>query len=721
MLCQHCGRRPAHMRVTGIINGHRLNIDLCHVCAAQGATNLGFPGFQGETGSQTENRSTDRQTPILERYSLDLTAAAAAGKLDAVVGREQEIERIVRILVRKTKNNPVLVGEPGVGKTAIVEGLAQRVHANTVPDPLQGKKVLVLDLAGMLAGSKLRGEFEERLKGAIDEIRQQEGRLIVFIDELHTMVGAGAAEGAMDAGNILKPALARGELRVIGATTLDEYRKHIEKDAALERRFQPVKVDEPTPEQARSILRGLKNAYEKHHAIAIADEALDAAVEYGVRYINDRFLPDKAIDLLDEACAMVRLATCSPYEAERALIDRLAGLEAEKKTAVEAEKFTDAARLQQEIAIGVEQLKALKARANQGGGDSKVLPEHIAQVVSEWSGIPAGRIGKEDAKALLGMEDRLQQRVIGQKEAIVSISRAVRRARAGLKDEHRPMGSFIFLGPTGVGKTELAKALAAELFHDEEAMIRVDMSEFGEKHTAARLIGAPPGYVGYEDAGQLTEAIRRKPYSVVLFDEIEKAHADVHQLLLQIMEDGRLSDGRGKTVDFRHSLIIMTSNVGASKLVGSQGALGFQAPSASAEALRWERMQSQAIESLKETFKPEFLNRVDDTIVFGPLGQPEILAIVELMLEKTRAKLSSQGIGLQISLAAREALASKGFDSIYGARPLRRAIVRELEVPIGDMLLTQELPTGAEVEVDWQADSFTFYVHHTKTAASLAG
>ncbi|MEB3198444.1 MAG: ATP-dependent Clp protease ATP-binding subunit [Candidatus Sericytochromatia bacterium] len=699
------------MRVTGLINGRRLAIELCHVCASKGATSLGIlnldpRAFQEGEEELPEGRKGASATPTLDRYAMDLSAAAANGKLDPVVGRERELERLVRILVRKTKNNPVLVGEPGVGKTAVVEGLAQRIHSNTVPEPLQGKRVLTLDLAGMLAGSKLRGEFEERLKSAIDEIRAQAGRLIVFIDELHTVVGAGAAEGAMDAGNILKPALARGELRVIGATTLDEYRKHIEKDAALERRFQPVQVDEPTPEQARAILAGLRGAYETHHQVTIEEASLDAAVDFGIRYVNDRFLPDKAIDLLDEACAMVRLASESPYEAERALIDRLASLEQEKKAAVEAERFTDAARLQQEIAAGVEQLKALKARAS-GGGDSRVTPAHIARVVSEWTGIPAGKIGQEDAAALLGLESRLAERVVGQSEAIQAIARAVRRSRAGLKDEHRPIGSFIFLGPTGVGKTELAKALARELFHDGDALIRIDMSEFGERHTAARLVGAPPGYVGYDEAGQLTEAIRRKPYSVVLFDEIEKAHPDVHQLLLQIMEDGRLTDGHGKTVDFRHALVIMTSNVGASKLVGTQSGIGFQTETGGAEAARWERMKGNALEALKAGFKPEFLNRVDDVIVFRPLGESEILSIVDLMLQNTRSKLLAQNVTLHVTGAARRALAEVGFDAAYGARPLRRAIQREVEVPLGDALLSGAYPPGSEVVVDHRDGQFT--------------
>jgi ATP-dependent Clp protease ATP-binding subunit ClpC len=705
MICQNCGQRPAQLRVTGMMNGRRLSLELCQRCAAS----VGLPGsggFGGPEAPETEAAEAG-QAPVLERYARDLTALAAQGKLDPVIGREAEVDRMVRILVRKTKNNPVLVGEPGVGKTAAVEGLAQRIHDRAVPEPLQGRRVLVLDVAGMLAGSKLRGEFEERLKGAIEEIKAQAGKVIVFIDELHTIVGAGAAEGAMDAGNMLKPALARGELHVIGATTLNEYRKHIEKDPALERRFQPVRVEEPTLEQARAILRGLATAYEKHHAVAIDADALDAAVDLSVRYVADRFLPDKAIDALDEACAMVRLASGSPYEEERALIDRLAALEREKKAAVEAERFTEAARLQAELAEGVDRLKALKARGG-ASPEARVTQRHVAQVISEWTGIPAGRIGQAEAEALTQLEVRLSQRVVGQAEAIRAVARSVRRARAGLKDATRPVGSFIFLGPTGVGKTELARALAAELFHDATAMIRIDMSEFGERHTTARLIGAPPGYVGHDEAGQLTEAIRRKPYSVVLFDELEKAHPDVHQLLLQILEDGRLTDSKGRTVDFRHAVIIMTSNVGASKLVGPQGGMGFRAGSEADEAHRWSRMREAALEALKEAFKPEFLNRVDDTIVFHPLGKEEILAIVDLLLAQTRAKLADQGVALSLSGEARQALADAGFDPVYGARPLRRAIQRELEVPIGDRLLAGELRPGSQLTVGWRDGAFTF-------------
>ena len=720
MTCQNCGLRPANMRLAGIINGRRGTIDLCSACAAQGQIPFANGGFPGGTPDNEEE--TGSETPLLDRYTRDLTALAAEGKLDPMVGREREVERMTRILVRKTKNNPVLVGEPGVGKTAVVEGLAQRIHQGAVPAPLQGKRVLSLDLAGMLAGSKLRGEFEERLKGVMDEVKAQDGKLMLFIDELHTVVGAGAAEGAMDAGNILKPALARGELRLIGATTLDEYRKHIERDSALERRFQPVTVDEPTAEQARAILHGLKQAYETHHEVTITGEALDAAVDYGVRYVNDRFLPDKAIDLLDEACAMVRLASgvgADPYEAERGLIDRLAALEREKKAAVDAERFGEAARLQAEIAQGVETLKALKARGGEVG-EVRVAASHVARVVSEWTGIPAGEIGREDAQALLDLEQRLATRVVGQSDAIRAIARAVRRSRAGLKDAHRPVGSFLFLGPTGVGKTELAKALAASLFHDESAMIRVDMSEYGERHTAARLIGAPPGYVGYDDAGQLTEAIRRKPYSVVLFDEIEKAHPDVHQLLLQIMEDGRLTDGRGKTVDFRHALVIMTSNVGAQKLVGPQGAIGFRSLEASDDAVRWERMRAQALAALGDAFRPEFLNRIDDTIVFSPLAREEIVAIVDLMLDTTRTKLAGQQVALTVTPDAKAALAEAGFDAVYGARPLRRAIQRELEVPLGDLLLTGRVSAGLTVIVDHRDGRFVFDVPNAEAVVVQA-
>jgi ATP-dependent Clp protease ATP-binding subunit ClpC len=636
----------------------------------------------------------------LAKFTRDLTELARQGKLDPVIGREPEIERVVRILSRRTKNNPVLIGEPGVGKTAIAEGLAQRIVAGEVPDTLKDKAVLALDLGGMVAGTKYRGEFEERLKGMMDEIKKQEGEIVLFIDELHTILGAGAAEGAMDAANMLKPALARGELHCIGATTLDEYRKHIEKDAALERRFQPVLVNEPTAEQSIEILRGLKDLYEAHHSVRIADEAVVAAVELSDKYVTDRFLPDKAIDVLDEACAMRHLGSrrqpkqVSELEAER---ERL---EMAKEHAVKEEDYDRARELKGQIDEVEKRLSTMLKgwRGEQGKEEPCVRLEDIAQVVSEWTGIPANKLVAEEKKRLLSMEEHLHKRVIGQEEAIQAVSEAVRRARTGMKDPNRPIGSFIFLGPTGVGKTELAKALAEYLFNDEGAMVRLDMSEYQEKHTVSRLVGAPPGYVGYEEAGQLTEAIRRKPYSVVLFDEIEKAHPDVFNILLQMMDDGRLTDNQGKTVDCKNTVIIMTSNVGAHRIFEFEE-----------QGEDWEAIKSAAMEALKAGFRPEFINRVDEIVVFHPLTKDQILRIVDLMLESTPRKLHAQKLGVEFTDAARAALAEQGFDPTYGARPLRRAIQKQIETPISRLLLEDEFQPGETIRIDAADGKFTFF------------
>jgi ATP-dependent Clp protease ATP-binding subunit ClpC len=656
----------------------------------------------------SRERQRDRLPPNLSRYSRDLSALARAGDLDPVIGRDREIERAVRILSRKTKNNPVLIGEPGVGKTAIAEGLAQRILSGEVPDTLRDKRVLALDLGTLLAGTKLRGEFEERLTGLMNEVRSLKGKIVLFIDEIHTVVGAGGAEGAMDAANILKPALARGELQCMGATTLDEYRKRIEKDAALERRFQPVMVAEPSPEQAIDILRGLRDAYEAHHRVKIADTALTAAVELSDRYITDRFLPDKAIDLMDEAAAMVRLGAHTEPRQMKATEERLAQLEKEKDAAVASERYADAEQLKEELHTLRTELEALKRQWQERRGTTEptVTPDTIATVVSEWTGIPASRLQAEESQRLLEMERALQQRVVGQEEAIRAVSEAVRRARTGLKDPNRPIGSFLFLGPTGVGKTETARALADYLFNDESAMVRLDMSEFQERHTVSRLIGAPPGYVGYEEAGKLTEAVRRRPYSVVLFDEVEKAHPDVFNVLLQLLDDGRLTDAQGRTVSFKNTVVILTSNVGAQDLA-YRGSLGFQTGDENVAA---RSVRDQVMGALKESFRPEFLNRLDEIIVFHPLTREQLVSIVDTLLEATRRKLKTQAVTLTLTEAARNALAERGYEPRFGARPLRRAIQRELETRISQRMLRGEVQEGATVHVDFRVGEFAFEV-----------
>ncbi len=636
----------------------------------------------------------------LQKFTRDLTALAQAGKLDPVIGRDEEIERVTRILSRRTKNNPVLIGEPGVGKTAIAEGLAQRIVAGDVPEMLKGKSVLALDLGGMVAGTKYRGEFEERLKGLMDEIKAESGRIVLFIDELHTILGAGAAEGAMDAANMLKPALARGELQCLGATTLDEYRKHIEKDAALERRFQPVFVEEPTVDQTIEILKGLRDLYEAHHSVKIADDALTAAAELGDKYVPDRFMPDKAIDLLDEASAMKHLGSRREPKRVGELEAEIERLEHQKDDAVRNERFDDARSLKEKQEKAQADLAALRKewRSEAGKAEPCVEVADIARVVSEWTGIPADKLVAEERKRLLAMEQHLHKRVIGQQEAIEAVSEAVRRARTGMKDPNRPIGSFIFLGPTGVGKTELAKALAEYLFSDEDAMIRFDMSEFQERHTVSRLVGAPPGYVGYEEAGQLTEALRRKPYSVLLFDEIEKAHPDVFNILLQMMDDGRITDAKGRVVDCKNTVIVMTSNVGAHRIfdLEEQGA-------------DWDAIKTESMNALKAQFRPEFINRLDEIVVFHPLTREEILQIVDLMLESTKRKVRAQGLALELTEAAKAAVADRGFDPTYGARPLRRVIQREIETPISRLLLEEEFQPGDVIRVDYADGRFTLF------------
>ncbi len=645
---------------------------------------------------QVSDAAAEERYEALKRYSRDLTELATEGKLDPVIGRENEIRRVIQVLSRRTKNNPVLIGDAGVGKTAIVEGLAQDIVDNDVPEMLQGKQIVQLDLAAMVAGSKYRGEFEERLTGVIDEIRASEGNIIVFLDELHTVVGAGAAEGAMDASNILKPPLARGELRCIGATTLDEYREHVEKDPALERRFQPVFVDEPTVEDTIQILEGLRSRYEEHHGIKISDEAIQAAAELSARYISDRFLPDKAIDLIDEAASKLRIDTYNMPPQPEALRREIAELVKQGEEAARREQYEEAGKIKARIDTLEAKLPAAEEKwAGVDHIDDTVDAEDVAQIVSAWTGIPVTRMFEEEARKLLDMEKRLHRRVKGQDEAVTAVSEAIRRARAGLKDPRRPIGSFIFLGPTGVGKTELARALAEFLFDDEEAMVRIDMSEYMERHSVSRLIGAPPGYIGYEEGGQLTEAVRRRPYRVILLDEIEKAHPDVFNILLQILEDGRLTDNAGRTVDFSNTVVIMTSNIGSQ----------FITPPAAdvTEEQRheeYEQMSEQVMEALRQTLRPELLNRIDETIVFHSLTEQEILQIVDLMMSRVEASLGDRHMHLETTEAAKNLLAEQGFAPMYGARPLRRTIQKLVENPISSAILRGEFSEGDTVVVD---------------------
>ncbi|HJW76896.1 MAG TPA: AAA family ATPase [Thermoleophilia bacterium] len=640
------------------------------------------------TGVDYEAQATGES--MLKKYTRDLTALAREDKLDPVIGRDEEIKRVIQVLSRRTKNNPVLIGEPGVGKTAIVEGLAQKVVAGDVPESLRNRRVLGLDLGGMVAGAKYRGEFEERLKGVLDEILHSKD-VILFIDELHTVVGAGAAEGAVDASNMMKPMLARGELQAVGATTLDEYRERIEKDAALERRFQPILVGEPSVEETILILEGLRDKYEAHHKVKITDAAVIAAATLSHRYIADRFLPDKAIDVLDEAASKMRTESTMLPPDLREMEKRLQELSREGAAAVQAQDYERAAQLKEQTdKIQSTFVQAKNAwLSDKGIADATVDADDIAEIVSRWTGIPVQRMRQEEADKLLAMEERLHGRVIGQEKAVAAVSEAVRRARAGLKDPKRPIGSFIFLGPTGVGKTELARSLAEFLFDDEDAMVRLDMSEYMEKHAVSRLVGAPPGYVGYEEGGQLTEAVRRRPYSVVLFDEIEKAHPDVFNALLQILDDGRLTDNKGRTVDFKNTVIIMTSNVGAQLI-----------PNGEEFERRYEHVEAALLEELREHFKPEFLNRIDEIIVFHALTREQLAQIVDLLLAKTRDLVEGQGVHLQVTPAAREFIADQGYDTQYGARPLKRAIQRHIENPLSRELLGGRFKEGDTIVAD---------------------
>ncbi len=654
-------------------------------------------------GTVSSAKDSGKKGSALEEFTRDLTESARAGRLDPVIGRDEEIRRVIQILSRRTKNNPVLIGEPGVGKTAIAEGLAERIAAADVPEELLDKRVLSLDLSGMVAGTKYRGEFEERIKKTIDEVKKA-GNVILFIDELHTIVGAGSAEGAVDAANILKPALSRGEIRVVGATTLDEYRKYIEKDAALERRFQPVTVGEPSPEATLEILKGLRDKYEAHHKLTITDEALEAAVSLSRRYINDRFLPDKAIDLMDEAASQVRMSAESTSPDLKSLEEKINALHREKADAIAAQDYEKAAQLRdleqkytQQVDIERENWKK-SLSTNRGS----VGAEDIAKVVAGWTGIPVTRLTEDESMRMLRLEETLHKRVVGQDEAVTAVAKAIRRSRVGLKDPKRPIGSFLFLGPTGVGKTELCKTLAETMFGDENAMIRLDMSEYMEKHTVSRLVGSPPGYVGHEEGGQLTEKVRRKPYSVVLFDEIEKAHPDVWNILLQILEDGIVTDSQGRRVDFKNTIIVMTSNVGAKNITAAETPLGFHSGDKSAEedeAKRYERIRQAVMDDLKKTFRPEFLNRIDEIIVFRQLTQENIREIASRMLQVTGRRMAEQGITLDVDDDALTELARDGFDPQYGARPLRRSIQNLVEDAVAEQMLEGKLRSGGTAHV----------------------
>ena len=663
-------------------------------------------GSSDSASHSGEDRKDNSSLGELADFSTDLNESAKQGKIDPVIGRDKEIARVIQILSRRTKNNPVLIGEPGVGKTAIAECLAQRIVNGNVPEILRSKRIISLSISSMLAGAKYRGEFEERLKKAIDEVQKHDD-MIIFIDEIHTLVGAGATEGAMDAANILKPALARGEFQVIGATTLDEYKKHIEKDAALERRFQPVLVGEPSEEDALEILKGLRDRDEAFHKAKITDEALEAAVSLSSRYITDRFLPDKAIDVVDEAASKVRMKVFSAAPDVKALETQLADVKKEKEAAVTAQEFEKAAEMRDEEKRIEKEINDKKKAAKENS-DAKlvVTDEDIASVVAQWTGIPVSKIAQEESESLLHLEEELHKRVIGQDEAVVAVSKAVRRARAGLKDPKRPIGSFLFLGPTGVGKTELARALAVALFGDETAMIRLDMSEYMEKHTVSRLVGAPPGYVGYEEGGQLTDAVRRKPYSVILLDEVEKAHADFFNILLQVLDDGRLTDSQGRTVDFRNTVIIMTSNLGAKALRKDSPELGFLAAKKAdsntedTNGVNFKEAKKSVMDSVKRHFRPEFLNRIDEMIVFHALTSNDLKQIVTILMDTVVKRLGDMGLSLEISPAAMDLLVKEGSDFSMGARPLKRAIQRLIEDPISDLILQGNAPEGAIIKAD---------------------
>ena len=722
MKCERCEKNPARVRIDQIVNGRREQHYLCQSCVDElmGAAMGQMGGFDGEgipdgapfgfvsnngnaasaaggvNTATADRRSNNSKTPTLDQYGRDLTREVEEGKLDPAAGRQRELRRLITVLGRRQKNNPVLIGEPGVGKTAIVENLARRIYEGDVPSVLRGKRIVSLNIGGMVAGAMFRGQFEQRVKSILEELRQADD-VIVFIDELHTVVGAGAAEGAVGAADMLKPALARGELRCIGATTLDEYRKHIEKDAALERRFQPVMVDEPSAEEAIEMLRIVRPNYELHHSVSITDEAIEAAVKLSDRYINDRFLPDKAIDVMDEAASALRLEATEKGIISPVLISdlekELADLQTKKEAAANAEDYERAAKLrQQELVI---QDKLEKAREESGSSMTLlVTPELIAQSVENWTGVPVSQMLESERQNLISLEDDLRKRVIGQDEAISAVARAIRRSRAGLKDPKRPIGSFLFLGPTGVGKTELAKALATELFGGEDNLIRLDMSEYMEPHTVSRLFGSPPGYVGHDEGGQLTEQVRRRPYSVILLDEVEKAHPEVFNALLQIMDDGRLTDGQGRTVDFKNTVVIMTSNAGSADMKRAVRIGFLPAKDEDSRDEHHEVIRSKAMEGLKSMFRPEFINRIDQIVVFHALGRPELYKIVDLLLYQVRSRLNEQKIELIVSDEVRDLLLREGFDEEYGARPLRRTIQTYVDDTLADALLNGVLAPG---------------------------
>lgn len=658
-------------------------------------------------GSQYQNKSKKNSaTKTLEQFGRDLTEIASKGEIDPVIGRQEEIQRVIQILSRRTKNNPCLIGEPGVGKTAVVEGLALKIASGDVPEILKDKRIISLDLTGMIAGTKYRGDFEDRIKNAIDEVKKA-GNIILFIDELHTIIGAGSAEGSADAANILKPSLARGDFQVIGATTISEYRKNIEKDAALERRFQPVMVDEPTEEESIEILKGLRDRYEAHHKVKISDKSIETAVKLSSRYIADRFLPDKAIDLIDEASSRVRLRAYTAPDDLQEIENKIKDLDKEKSAAINAQDFESAAKIRDEEKKLREELDNKKQKWNEKyeKENGEVTEEDIAQIVSSWTGIPVVQLTEEESERLLKMEDILHERIVGQDEAVTAVSRAIRRGRVGLKDPKRPVGSFIFLGPTGVGKTELCRTLAEAMFGDENAMIKLDMSEFMEKHTVSKLVGSPPGYVGYDEGGQLTEQVRRKPYSVVLFDEIEKAHPDVFNMLLQILEDGRLTDSQGRHVDFKNTIIIMTSNVGARLITEKQKNLGFKNGESESNA---EKLRETVIGELKNTFRPEFLNRVDDIIVFNKLTGEDIEKIAKRMLSNLAKRLKDLEINIDFTDNCVKAIAKEGFDDVYGARPLRRAIQTKIEDKLSEYMLEKKIPSDRNITCDFKDNKFVF-------------
>ncbi len=668
---------------------------------------LGGAGTMDANLAGNVKQESGKQRDMLKEFGRNLNDLVKQGKIDPVIGRDTEIERVIQVLCRRTKNNPALLGEPGVGKTAIAEGLAQRIVEGNVPELLRNKEVFTLDIGSMVAGARYRGDFEERLKRVMDEVKK-DSNIILFIDEMHTLIGAGSAEGSLDAANILKPELARGDIQCIGATTLDEYRKHIEKDAALERRFQPITVNEPSEEDAIAILKGIRDKYEAHHSVEISDEAIEAAVKLSNRYISDRFLPDKAIDLIDEAASRVRLQSYTAPADVKALEEEITRLAKEKEAAVISQEYEKAAMYRDQEKEKQAELTRMTEDWKTGAAEKAkvVTEEDIAQIVSKWTGVPVTKLQAEETERLLHMEDILHQRVVGQDEAVKAVSRAVRRAQSGLKNPKRPIGSFLFLGPTGVGKTELARALAEVLFDDEDAIVRIDMSEYMEKHSVSRMVGAPPGYVGHDEGGQLTEAVRRKPYSIVLLDEIEKAHPDVFNILLQVLDDGRLTDSQGRTVDFKNTVIIMTSNIGASHIKNST--LGFGAGSSDeADKAEYDKMKSRVMEALKATFRPEFLNRVDETIVFHALEKAHIMEIVDLMMKDLHKRLAEKEITMEVTAEAKAKLVEDGYDPAYGARPLRRTIQRQVEDPLAEDLLRGRYKAGDVVKVDVISDGVT--------------